>query len=204
MKSFLMTAAMVAATLAALPAGATVLTFEGHQNTSFSAPITLDAYTLGNVAGDEQHFHLLHSDFFAADEVPNGTGILFNDRNTRLFIQLTDGGLFTLGSFDASALRFGANGSGGATMLRISAYVDDALKNSVDVAINNAAYTTSNGAALGAFDRLVVDGLNGGGGFALDNVTVSAVVPEPAGWAVMIAGFGLTGASLRRRRTAAA
>jgi hypothetical protein len=30
-----------------------------------------------------------------------------------------------------------------------------------------------------------------------------ASVPEPAGWAVMIAGFGLAGASLRRRRTTA-
>lgn len=29
-----------------------------------------------------------------------------------------------------------------------------------------------------------------------------AVVPEPAAWALMIGGFGLVGASLRRRRTA--
>ena len=28
-------------------------------------------------------------------------------------------------------------------------------------------------------------------------------VPEPASWALMIAGFGLAGAQLRRRRTAA-
>ncbi|MGL6043058.1 MAG: PEPxxWA-CTERM sorting domain-containing protein, partial [Sandaracinobacteroides sp.] len=27
----------------------------------------------------------------------------------------------------------------------------------------------------------------------------AAVVPEPASWALMIAGFGLTGAMLRRR-----
>jgi len=31
-----------------------------------------------------------------------------------------------------------------------------------------------------------------------------AVVPEPAGWAVMIAGFGLAGAALRRRRVLSA
>jgi len=30
-----------------------------------------------------------------------------------------------------------------------------------------------------------------------------AAVPEPASWAMMIAGFGLTGAAMRRRRTAA-
>ncbi|THD64539.1 MAG: PEP-CTERM sorting domain-containing protein [Phenylobacterium sp.] len=29
-------------------------------------------------------------------------------------------------------------------------------------------------------------------------------VPEPSAWALMIAGFGLTGAALRRRRAAVA
>jgi hypothetical protein len=33
---------------------------------------------------------------------------------------------------------------------------------------------------------------------------VTGAVPEPASWALMIAGFGFAGASLRRRRTAAA
>lgn len=36
-------------------------------------------------------------------------------------------------------------------------------------------------------------------GAALDNVSVTAV-PEPATWAMMIAGVGLVGASMRRRR----
>lgn len=36
-------------------------------------------------------------------------------------------------------------------------------------------------------------------GAALDNVSVTAV-PEPASWALMIAGFGLAGAALRSRR----
>lgn len=34
----------------------------------------------------------------------------------------------------------------------------------------------------------------------LDNVSISGAVPEPATWAIMIAGFGLTGAALRRHR----
>jgi hypothetical protein len=42
-------------------------------------------------------------------------------------------------------------------------------------------------------------------GFGLDNIQLSYVgagggVPEPATWALMIAGFGLAGATLRRRR----
>ncbi len=40
--------------------------------------------------------------------------------------------------------------------------------------------------------------------FRLDAISVSMIsgaVPEPAAWAMMIGGFGLVGASLRRRRT---
>lgn len=44
---------------------------------------------------------------------------------------------------------------------------------------------------------------SGGASFELDNIAV-AVVPEPATWALLIAGFGLTGARLRKRRSAAA
>lgn len=35
-------------------------------------------------------------------------------------------------------------------------------------------------------------------------VNVSGAVPEPASWALMIAGFGLTGAAMRRRRVVVA
>lgn len=53
----------------------------------------------------------------------------------------------------------------------------------------------------------------GGSGFqfgsdeswGIDNFSMSAqAVPEPASWAMLIAGFGLTGAAMRRRRTAIA
>ncbi|MDB5425276.1 MAG: hypothetical protein JWQ29_2692 [Phenylobacterium sp.] len=35
-------------------------------------------------------------------------------------------------------------------------------------------------------------------------LTIGAAVPEPTSWAIMIAGFGLAGAALRRRRAVAA
>ncbi len=47
-------------------------------------------------------------------------------------------------------------------------------------------------------------------GYRIDNVELVAApgpeggVPEPASWAMLIAGFGLTGAAMRRRRTSAA
>ena len=40
--------------------------------------------------------------------------------------------------------------------------------------------------------------------FAPDNATQTASVPEPAAWALMIAGFGLAGGMLRRRNMRAA
>jgi hypothetical protein len=38
----------------------------------------------------------------------------------------------------------------------------------------------------------------------IDNIQLGAGVPEPASWAMLIAGFGLTGAAMRRRRVAVA
>jgi hypothetical protein len=43
-----------------------------------------------------------------------------------------------------------------------------------------------------------------GDGFFSDTVVTGAAVPEPAAWALMIAGLGLAGGSLRRRRAAMA
>lgn len=59
------------------------------------------------------------------------------------------------------------------------------------VAFSLAAPGTLRFAAIGTSDSL--------GGY-LDNVNLAAV-PEPASWAMMIAGFGLLGGVLRRRQT---
>lgn len=40
---------------------------------------------------------------------------------------------------------------------------------------------------------------NGNEFIALDNLSVTTAVPEPASWMMMLAGFGLVGAALRRR-----
>lgn len=76
----------------------------------------------------------------------------------------------------------------------------------------NTAYLGQNTGEKYAFFNFVVVGgydqvrivQNNGGGFELDNVTVgtaAATVPEPASWAMLIAGFGLVGAGMRRRRS---
>ncbi|MFD1612887.1 PEPxxWA-CTERM sorting domain-containing protein [Sphingomonas tabacisoli] len=46
--------------------------------------------------------------------------------------------------------------------------------------------------------------LDGIDGFKINNIVAVAAVPEPASWAMMIGGFALAGAAVRRRRTALA
>jgi hypothetical protein len=59
--------------------------------------------------------------------------------------------------------------------------------------------------AYGSITRLVISSTDFGG-ILYDDVTFTpdGAVPEPSTWGVMLLGFGLTGAMVRRRRTAAA
>jgi len=84
-----------------------------------------------------------------------------------------------------------------------------ALLNSVigPLANDNAIFTTYNGqfAVANAGQYALTFTQNGGDlfrGSILDSVSISSVasaVPEPVSWAMMIAGFGVVGLSLRRR-----
>jgi hypothetical protein len=62
------------------------------------------------------------------------------------------------------------------------------------------------GTVLPSYNNLLFDTFGVGGNDVgyLDNILVQSTVgvPEPAGWALMIAGFGLAGSALRRRRLA--
>ena len=62
-------------------------------------------------------------------------------------------------------------------------------------------YAFFNFTVIGGYDRAVLS-QNGGGGFELDNITIG--VPEAPTWAMLITGFGLIGAAMRRRAVATA
>ena len=197
----LLLAATVAVALAA-PASAALITFEGFGNNIYNGSIVREGTTIGNVIGDEQHFHEIDSTAFSGFVVSNGTGVLYNDRATRIEMTKVGGGLFTLGNFDASATGPSSPGAV-ASSLSIAAYVNNVLTVSLNFAIDSSAFTSWNGAGLGSFDRMVVSA-NEGGGFQLDNVNVATAVPEASTWVMLIAGFGLVGATMRRRRLVAA
>ena len=67
--------------------------------------------------------------------------------------------------------------------------------------IDEVDFSTSGGSADPGFH-------GSGRQFVIDNISIDGLaapgVPEPATWALMITGFGMMGAAVRRRRTAAA
>lgn len=178
-------------------AQAATITFEGQSNTIYNAPIVRSGFTIGNQGGEEQHFHEITSTSFGLPN--NGTGVLLNDRDTTIFVSAVGLATFTLGSVDVAA----ATGNNPAVSLSVFGFLNNVQTGVINVANLGSGYTTLNGSSLGNIDRLVFDGVGGGGGFVLDNLTLNApgagAVPEPTTWALLILGFGAVGAGMRRR-----
>lgn len=178
-------------------AQAAVVTFEGFGNTIYGAPIARSGFSFGNVFGDEQHFHEIDSTNFSL--ISNGTGILLNDRDSRIFSQLTGGGSFVANSIDVASS--GSANSGSNLGLTIEGFLNNLSVGLINVSFdNNDPFQTVNLLSLGVVDRLVFDGIQGG--FELDNATFNERqnnVPEPASLALL--GIGLAAIrSLSKRK----
>lgn len=174
---------------------ATTLTFEGHPNTIYNAPITRSGFEIGNPAGQEQHFHEIDSTQFGL--ISNGTGILLNDRDSQIFLQRAGGGAFALTSFDIASS--GGSNAGG-TDFTVSGYLGGNFVGSVVGSLGSFATF----AGFSNVDYVVFDGSGGRGGFELDNIVLdgAGAVPEPATWGMLVGGLAIAGASMRRRKVA--
>jgi|GEM_PF-2073668 len=179
-----------------LQAATVIITFEGQENTIYGSPIVRSGYTIGNVVGDEQHFHEITSTNYGLPN--NGTGILLNDRDTSIFVEMGGSG-FYLESVDVAT----ALNNNPATGMTISGYYLGSLTGTILSPIDGN-YVNLLGASLGLVDRIVFDGTGSLGGFALDNLALSdtpgqTVVPEPA-TPFLVAGALLAAGLARRRR----
>jgi hypothetical protein len=130
-------------------ASAVVITFEGFANTIYNAPITRSGFDIGNPAGQLQHFHEFDSNCCPLPS--NGMGVLLDDRNTDIFVEVNGGGTFTLTQVDAASS--GGRNSGGLG-IDIRVYLNNVLVGTVSVANLGGGYATLLGDALGTVDRL--------------------------------------------------
>jgi hypothetical protein len=196
MKRSLFALTVLAAAFAAPAAHATVITFEGASNAIYTAPIARSGFSIGNIVGDEQHFHEIDSTQFGLTS--NGTGVLLNDRNTSIFVQAIDDSDFTLDAVDVAASL--SNNPG--TAITVTGYNNGAVTGSFSFTFGSS-FSTVLGSSLGSVDRLVFDGTGGAGGFELDNLTLGAAgatVPEPTSLALVLAALAGAGISRRSRK----
>ncbi len=67
-----------------------------------------------------------------------------------------------------------------------------------DIAANNRRVTFTRDGSTAAFGGIRFNST--GNSFELDNVSFQGAVPEPSTWLMLLAGFGLVGGALRRRK----
>ncbi len=187
MKTFAFASALVAAVISGSAAqAATVLksyNLEAYKNGALVISGTFSV----NVEADTQHVSVYNqqASLASADLTLGSTHFVL--ANTGLFresspFSYNDNNLYTLYGKVGTGLGQGT-GVGGAT--------DDFsfIFNPYNGTFANLSFATANPAAGGTFaDRIVL---------------TAAAVPEPASWALMIGGFAIAGAAMRRRtRTA--
>jgi len=173
---------------------------ELYNSTAFAGAVRIDAASFteafsrdGSNVIDSASYDIK---FYLSDQT---TATLTGDRAGNEAQLLSDWGTFTIG---------GALTDGKLTFSG-SSFVYDPSKGGLlmDVTVHDATYTGGENtffqedAGTGSIARIVGDETGGYGPYNQALVTTfnAAAVPEPASWAMMIGGFGLVGAAMRRR-----
>lgn len=134
----------------------------------------------------------------------NGTTALYAFNESGVTIDLDNGGTFSLTSLDVAKT---FNGNGSALTLTLTATGADGVVTTT-ISLDAQSAETFSTFSVGNFVNISSLTIVGGQQFpefAIDNVNLSiAAVPEPASWATLIAGIGILGGAVRRRRLAGA
>ena len=189
MKKFLLSTSAIVAALVSAPSYAAVITFDEP-----GIGATVDGFYNGG-GGPNFGANFLAGDWFVIGgfgqtSQPN---FAFSQSGSG-FLNIASGftGIFsfTYGAFSnfTGTVYDGLNGTGTAL-------------GSINLSANNVnAFSPASINFSGTGRSFVISG--GQAQFGFDDVTFNAgAVPEPAAWALMIAGFGLVGGAMRRRRT---
>lgn len=185
MKSVLLTAA-AGALVAAVPANAAVVDFEGYGAVDLAFNPGTISYQGLDFTGNTGFAYVWDGGS------PNSNGsnnlILGFSPSDSIVITKTGGGLFNLSSLDLAISWY--SGSSNANV----------LVNGNPLGITNSLTNYSLG--LNNVSSVTITGLDTSDGYwTADNIVYSAAaVPEPSTWAMMLVGFGMVGFGLRSRR----
>ncbi|WP_422344363.1 PEPxxWA-CTERM sorting domain-containing protein [Parasphingorhabdus sp.] len=189
MKKLIFGSAAVAAMALTAPAQAAVISFDdlgGSNGDVFTGPYIEDGFTVSAVRGDVFEGHI-----FGNPEPSLVFGSVFGGGPVGSVQVL--GGIFNFNSFDLTT----QNGTG---EYQVDGFLNGSSVFSLAGSLSPGGFQTISGLA-GNIDQLNFILTANGTSVNLDNIDVSAAVPEPATWAFMILGFGAIGGALRRRKT---
>lgn len=189
MNKLIFGSAAVAAMALTAPAQAAVISFDGlsgGNGSVFTGPYVEDGFTVSAGRGD-----VFEGQIFGNPEPSLVVGSVFGGGPIGSVQVL--GGVFNFNSFDLST----QNGTG---EYQVEGFFNGSSVFSLAGSLSPSGFQTISGLA-GNIDQLNFILTANGTSVNLDNIDVSAAVPEPATWAFMILGFGAIGGALRRRKT---
>jgi hypothetical protein len=195
MKNILIAAAL-AVTAFAAPASAITLTFDD-----------MGAYTdigAGYNGFDFNNFYTLDTTQYQpsgyVNDVISANNIVYNAFGS-------DASISAATPFEMTSAWLAGAWNDGLTV-RVTGYLDSALQYSQDFTVNTSGpslvtfnHASVNNVVFSSFGGQSGPYEGGGNHFAMDNLTLNGggAVPEPASWALIVAGFGMIGGAMRRR-----
>jgi hypothetical protein len=201
MRKTIFSVAAIAAAFTAMPATAAVIDFDNLANYT-SGVYYEDGYALSanfyNGAG-----RAINAVASGSSIDPDGVSVVKASGAAVTFtVAREDGAAFEFGSMDFGKLTSVGNTYSSTYQFFFTLADTSVVTKYFTFIHNNPAAITAHAATfegLGAITKFTFRGQSSAGQF--DNIVLNeiAAVPEPASWAMMIGGFAIVGASMRRR-----